>query len=173
MCDRVRPCVPCVSRLPPVSFYRFSFYYLPVKRHRGEPGHTRDTRDTRDTRAHAGTRITRTNLTRSQPSTQTIYSFSDTTLVAPRLCLRPRSTVPASTIILCIYLVDANALLLSRYIGRTHHPEHIHCCRPCDWCCSHTCRCRPLVCAPWAHDSCALKGPQPSLGDAGDPSAPF
>ena len=28
----------------------------PVKRHRGEPGHTRDTRDTR---AHAGTRITR------------------------------------------------------------------------------------------------------------------
>ena len=30
------------------------------KRHRGEPGHTRDTRDTR---AHAGTRITRTNLT--------------------------------------------------------------------------------------------------------------
>ena len=32
----------------------------PVKRHRGEPGHTRDTRDTR---AHAGTRITRTNLT--------------------------------------------------------------------------------------------------------------
>ena len=33
---------------------------LPVKRHRGEPGHTRDTRDTR---AHADTRITRTNLT--------------------------------------------------------------------------------------------------------------
>ena len=32
----------------------------PVKRHRGEPGHTRDTRDTR---AHAGIRITRTNLT--------------------------------------------------------------------------------------------------------------
>ena len=27
--------------------------FLPVKRHRGEPGHTRDTRDTR---AHAGTR---------------------------------------------------------------------------------------------------------------------
>jgi len=32
------PCVSCVSRLPPVS--------LNVKRHRGEPGHTRDTRDT-------------------------------------------------------------------------------------------------------------------------------
>ena len=40
----------------------------PVKRHRGEPGHTRDTRDTR---AHAGTRITRTNLTtiHSNPTT--------------------------------------------------------------------------------------------------------
>ena len=39
-----------------------------VKRHRGEPGHTRDTRDTR---AHAGTRITRTNLTtiHSNPTT--------------------------------------------------------------------------------------------------------
>ena len=23
MCPRVRPCVPCVSRLPPVSFYRY------------------------------------------------------------------------------------------------------------------------------------------------------
>ena len=32
---------------------------VPVKRHRGEPGHTRS-RDTRDTRAHAGKRITRT-----------------------------------------------------------------------------------------------------------------
>ena len=37
----------------------------PVKRHRGEPGHTRDTRDTR---AHAGTRITRTNLTTIHPN---------------------------------------------------------------------------------------------------------
>ena len=35
------------------------------KRHRGEPGHTRDTRDTR---AHAGTRITRTNLTTIHPN---------------------------------------------------------------------------------------------------------
>ena len=24
VCARVRPCVPCVSRLPPVSFYRYS-----------------------------------------------------------------------------------------------------------------------------------------------------
>ena len=44
---------------------------LPVKRHRGEPGHTRDTRDTRDTRAHAGKRITRTNLTTIHPNPKT------------------------------------------------------------------------------------------------------
>ena len=37
----------------------------PVKRHRGEPGHTRDTR------AHAGTRITRTNLTTIHPKPTT------------------------------------------------------------------------------------------------------
>ena len=36
---------------------------LPVKRHRGEPGHTRDTRDTR---THKGTRTTQTNLTTIQ-----------------------------------------------------------------------------------------------------------
>ena len=24
-CDHVRPCVPCVSRLPPVSFYRYRY----------------------------------------------------------------------------------------------------------------------------------------------------
>ena len=35
-------------------------YRVPVKRHRGEPEHTRDTRDTR---ARAGTQITRTSLT--------------------------------------------------------------------------------------------------------------
>ena len=40
--------------------YRYMFCTVPVKRHRGEPGHTRDTRGTR---AHAGTRITRPNLT--------------------------------------------------------------------------------------------------------------
>ena len=39
-----------------------------VKRHRGEPGHTRDTRDTR---AHAGTRITQTNLTTIHPNPTT------------------------------------------------------------------------------------------------------
>ena len=42
---------------------------VPVKRHRGEPGHTRDTRDTR---AHAGTRITRTNLTTIHPNPYTV-----------------------------------------------------------------------------------------------------
>ena len=41
---------------------------VPVKRHRGEPGHTRDTQDTR---AHAGTRITRTNLTTNHPNPTT------------------------------------------------------------------------------------------------------
>jgi hypothetical protein len=35
----------------------------PVKRHRGEPGHTRDTRDTR---THKGTQTTQTNLTNIQ-----------------------------------------------------------------------------------------------------------
>ena len=43
----------------------------PVKRHRGEPGHTRDTR------AHTGTRLTQTNLTTIQ--TQYIH-----TLQAPK-----------------------------------------------------------------------------------------
>ena len=41
---------------------------ITVKRHRGEPGHTRDTRDTR---AHAGTRITQTNLTTIHPNPTT------------------------------------------------------------------------------------------------------
>ena len=41
---------------------------LPVKRHPGEPGHRRDTRDTRP---HAGTRITRTNLTTIHPNPKT------------------------------------------------------------------------------------------------------
>jgi hypothetical protein len=40
----------------------------PVKRHRGEPGHTRDTRDTR---THKGTRTTQTNLTTIQPTNNT------------------------------------------------------------------------------------------------------
>jgi len=39
----------------------------PVKRHRGEPGHTRDTRDTR---THKGTRTTQTNLTTIQTHQQ-------------------------------------------------------------------------------------------------------
>ena len=38
---------------------------VPVKRHRGEPGHTRDTR------AHAGKRITQTNLTTIHPNPKT------------------------------------------------------------------------------------------------------
>ena len=42
--------------------------HAPVKRHRGVPGHTQDTRDTR---AHAGTRITRTNLTTIQTQRHT------------------------------------------------------------------------------------------------------
>ena len=39
-----------------------------VKRHRGEPGHTRDTQDTR---AQTGTRITQTNLTTIQTQRHT------------------------------------------------------------------------------------------------------
>ena len=46
----------------------YPVFSVPVKRHRGEPGHTRDTRDTR---AHAGTRITRTNLTTNHPNPTT------------------------------------------------------------------------------------------------------
>ena len=51
--------------------FTFTFNCHPgktVKRHRGEPGHTRDTRDTR---AHAGTRITQTNLTTIHPNPTT------------------------------------------------------------------------------------------------------
>ena len=47
---------------------------IPVKRHRGEPGHTcTGHTGPRDTRAHAGKRITRTNLTtiHPNPTTQT------------------------------------------------------------------------------------------------------
>ena len=43
--SRVCPvCVPCVSRLPPVSFYRFKDTGMANERERepGEPGHTRD-----------------------------------------------------------------------------------------------------------------------------------
>ena len=40
---------------------------VPVKRHRGEPGHTRDTRDTR---THKGTRTTQTNLATIQTHQQ-------------------------------------------------------------------------------------------------------
>ena len=64
------------SRAPNHQYYRVGApglsappgVFLPVKRHRGEPGHTRDTRDTR---AHAGTRITRTNLTTIHPNPKT------------------------------------------------------------------------------------------------------
>ena len=54
-----------VARGRQVEFVKFK---VPVKRHRGEPGHTRDTRDTR---AHAGTRITQTNLTTIQTQRHT------------------------------------------------------------------------------------------------------
>ena len=53
---------PVFKKTPPV---KRPFRSVPVKRHRGEPGHTRDTRDTW---AHAGTRITRTNLTTIHPN---------------------------------------------------------------------------------------------------------
>ena len=71
---------------------------LPVKRHRGEPGHTRDTRDTR---AHAGTRITRTKLTTIHPNPTThiparkprpTQTATDST--AARTATSPESTAP-------------------------------------------------------------------------------
>ena len=34
-CARVRPCVPCVSRLPPVSFYRLAGMAIERERERG------------------------------------------------------------------------------------------------------------------------------------------
>ena len=67
-----------------------------VKRHRGEPGHTRDTRDTR---AHAGTRITQTNLTTIHPNPTThphdhatAETAADST--AARTAAGPESTAP-------------------------------------------------------------------------------
>jgi len=57
--EPVTRCVPCVSRL--------CLFTVPVKRHRGQPGHTRDTRDTR---THKGTRTTQTNLTTIQTHQQ-------------------------------------------------------------------------------------------------------
>ena len=65
-----------------------------VKRHRGEPGHTRDTRDTR---AHAGTRITRTNLTTIHPNPTThtcTRTKTATDSTAARTATSPESTAP-------------------------------------------------------------------------------
>jgi hypothetical protein len=68
---------------------------VPVKRHRGEPGHTRDTRDTRDTRAHAGKRITRTNLTTIHPNPKTqTRTKTATDSTAARTAASPESTAP-------------------------------------------------------------------------------
>ena len=53
--------------LPSAFPHKRGAYRVPVKRHRGEPGHTRDTRDTRDTRTHKGTQ---TNLTTNQTHQQ-------------------------------------------------------------------------------------------------------
>ena len=62
----------------------------PVKRHRGEPGHTRDTRDTR---AHAGIRITRTNLTTIHPNPKTqTRTKTATDSTAARTAASPEST---------------------------------------------------------------------------------
>jgi hypothetical protein len=55
-----------LNRVPELSWLCWKtqdmllLHFLPVKRHRGEPGHTRDTRDTR---THKGTQTnTRVNL---------------------------------------------------------------------------------------------------------------
>ena len=75
--SRSRPALtppPARSPAPPLPVehkYRVlapgGYSIVASERHRGEPGHTRDTRDTRG-RAHAGTRITRTNLTTIHPN---------------------------------------------------------------------------------------------------------
>ena len=66
--------------------------HVPVKRHRGEPGHTRDTRDTR---AHAGKRITRTNLTTIHPNPKTqTRTKTATDSTAARTAASPESTAP-------------------------------------------------------------------------------
>jgi hypothetical protein len=84
-----RPCIPCVSRVCPGSprclFYRYRVpmrvsrvpappgVFLPVKRHRGEPGHTRDTRDTR---THKGTQTNHTtNQTHQQQTPRTLVGW--------------------------------------------------------------------------------------------------
>ena len=51
-----------------ISVQKLLVMELPVKRHRGEPGHTRGTQDTR---AQTGTRITQTNLTTIQTQRHT------------------------------------------------------------------------------------------------------
>ena len=60
--------------------------------YRGEPGHTRDTRDTR---AHAGKRITRTNLTTIHPNPKTqTRTKTATDSTAARTAASPESTAP-------------------------------------------------------------------------------
>ena len=85
--------------------------------HRGEPGHTRDTRDTR---AHAGTRITRTNLTtihpnpttqtRTKTATDSTAARTETGTVAARSCATEKCNVqriPAPPGVFLPILVDS------------------------------------------------------------------
>jgi len=60
-------------------------YPVPVKRHRGEPGHTRDTR------THKGTRTTQTNLTTIQTHQQHATRTSARRPIKPRPTQEPQA----------------------------------------------------------------------------------
>ena len=103
---------------------------VPVKRHRGEPGHTRDTRDTR---AHAGTRITRTNLTTIHSNVprvgKTISLFTCTIIFegpSPPLGDRLRADRKSSIMTLDGTVCRGSAAHLARP-QRQRRPIRIHC----------------------------------------------
>jgi len=92
---------------------------LPVKRHRGEPGHTRDTRDTR---THKGTQ---TNLTTGKKTpggagTHTGHTDTRTTGTVP-LCVRVSRVCPGSppgVFLPVLYIVPGNASCRTRNVMR-------------------------------------------------------
>ena len=100
---------------------------VPVKRHRREPGHTRDTRDTR---AHAGTRITRTNLTTIHSNVPVGKTISLFTIIfegpSPPLGDRLRADRKSSIMTLDGTVCRGSAAHLARP-QRQRRPIRIHC----------------------------------------------
>ena len=99
---------------------------VPVKRHRGEPGHTRDTRDTR---AHAGTRITRTNLTTIHPNPSGTVPFKDTGEPVKRHRRTSQGGEPVASIVACVINIRIGILTLSQKHTNTQtfiHTQETH-----------------------------------------------